>query len=187
MHRIGVHFLTVTTMLIAPAGAVIDGITKTYAHSWAYRTGPVVKYIESTKPWKQGKRDILDYGCGGGALAVRLAEKGAGNVVAVDIDQNSVNVASRRLQSCPLATARGDNAVARFLGGDFRGIIGYLSAFDIVVSYRGALNDGTVARNTNRIDSILRSGTVIKLWEPSNWNLQRICIWPFPMTQVGVY
>ena len=106
-----------------------------------YRRYPVVATIKQTAAWRDGRRDVLDFGCGGGGLALALAEAGAHKVVAVDLEDELVQAANKRLQSVPNAYARGPMLGAKLRGSP--GLIAYRNEFDIVVSYRGALGRGT--------------------------------------------
>lgn len=106
-----------------------------------YRRKPVVSYVTRSNAWKEGRRDILDWGCGSGALSLALAENGANKVVAIDLNGEAVNVARRRLKPFPNASSRRPQFGSRFFG--LSGKIAYHNQFDVVLSYMGALTDGT--------------------------------------------
>lgn len=101
-----------------------------------YRPSPMVRHIQRTIPWREGRRDVLDWGCGGGRLSQALAAKGA-SVIAVDMNAVAINSTMQLLENYSQAKVRGP----RVFG--VPGQLGYKSNFDIVVSMSGALSDGT--------------------------------------------
>lgn len=121
---------------------VNDSDQKMYSEYFAYRPDALLEYIKKSKPWKAGRRDILDYGSGSGILASRLAEAGANSVTAVDISSNAVQAAKKRLEPFPNATARGTRPLQWTVACP-PGIIGFRDRFDMVVSFKGALSKGT--------------------------------------------
>jgi SAM-dependent methyltransferase len=106
----------------------------------------MVVYVTRTKPWKEGRRQVLDWGCGGGSLSRALAQKDADRIVAVDMNEKAIEQTKRNLCAFPNACARGPrgyNFLVRFpLSPACPGQLGYSSQFDIVVSLKGALSDG---------------------------------------------
>jgi len=107
----------------------------------SYRTEPMVRYLVRSKAWKKNRPlSILDYGCGGGALARHIAslDKTA-RVVAVDVNQNVVEAAKLRLRPFPNASAQHLWNVWPFAAGSLRGLR-WFQQFDIVVSLMGALH-----------------------------------------------
>ena len=122
-------------------GKAMSESPKMYEDWVAYRPDAVLDYIKKTEPWKEGRRDILDYGTGNGLLASRLAEAGATSVTAVDISSTAVQTAKKRLEPFPSAMARGTRPSLISPPGT----IGYRDRFDTVVSYRGALSGGTTS------------------------------------------
>jgi len=106
-----------------------------------YRRSPVVRHIARTKAWQDGRRDILDWGCGGGGLSLALAEQGATTVTAIDLHDKAIQVANQRLRKFPHATARRPQLGSKITGNP--GQIAYSNQFDVVVSFMGALTDGT--------------------------------------------
>lgn len=114
-----------------------------------YRRKPVVTHISRSKTWQEGRRDILDWGCGGGALSLALAEQGAGKVVAIDLNHKAVNVAKQRLKFFPNATARRPQLGSKMVGRP--GHVAYRNQFDMIVSFMGALSDGTAGREQQKI------------------------------------
>ena len=123
-------------------GATLQNESIFYSNDFAYTPGPILDYIKKSEPWKAGRRDILDYGTGNGLLASQLAEAGATSVTAVDISSNAVLVAQKRLEPYPNAIARGTRPLQWTIACP-PGAIGYRNCFDTVVSYRGALSQGT--------------------------------------------
>jgi len=113
---------------------------KMYSDWFAYRPDAVLDYIKKSEPWEAGRRDILDYGTGNGLLASRLAEAGATSVTAVDISSAAVKAAQKRLEPFPSAMARGTRPLTSPPGA-----IGYRDRFDTVVSFKGALSEGTTS------------------------------------------
>lgn len=109
-----------------------------------YRREPVLAHVRRTQAWKEGRRDVLDYGCGSGLLALDLAEQGAHSVVAVDLGDEAVQAANERLKHLKKAYARKPQLFAGKMGHPGR--IGYNQQFDIVVSYMGALTERTTTR-----------------------------------------
>ncbi|CAB9504286.1 expressed unknown protein [Seminavis robusta] len=97
-----------------------------------YRPDPVARYITQTAPWRNGRRKVLDWGCGGGGLSRALAEKGADHVLAVDMDVDATAAAQQTLEPFPNAMATGPCLD--------QGHISYSCQFDIVVSSAGALS-----------------------------------------------
>lgn len=81
----------------AAAGAAEQQLAGEVFSNMCYRRKPVVSYITEPKAWNEGRRDILDWGCGGGALSMALAERGAGRVVADDLNK-AVAAANQRLR-----------------------------------------------------------------------------------------
>jgi len=114
---------------------------KIFLEHVCYYRKPLVAHITRSRPWQEGRRDVLDWGCGSGALALALAEKGAQQVVAVDLDPAAVKAANQRLLLFPNAFARQPRLGSRIIG--VPGHVAYRNQFDIVVSYMGALTDGT--------------------------------------------
>lgn len=104
-----------------------------FAKHLSYRVGPVLEYIQQTKAWKHDRRDVLDWGAGGGLLASYLANEGAGAVVAVNMDPVAVQAAKRRLAPFPHATS-----IQSSNENDLPIII--KQQFDIILSYQGALS-----------------------------------------------
>ena len=116
-----------------------DVVGDIFAKFIGYQPRPMVGYIQGTKTWQEGHRDILDWGCGGGRLSQQLAMKGATKVVAVDMNANAINATRTLLKPFPQSIARGPRSFARGAPGQ----LGYYSDFDIVVSLCGALSEGT--------------------------------------------
>jgi len=114
---------------------------KVFLDNVCYYRKPLVAHITRSRPWQEGRRDVLDWGCGSGALALALAEKGAQQVVAVDLDPAAVKAANQRLLLFPNASARQPRLGSRIIG--VPGHVAYRNQFDIVVSYMGALTDRT--------------------------------------------
>lgn len=121
-----------------------DGVGQEFAYYRAYRTKPVVDYIAKTKLWADGKRDILDWGCGGGSLSRALAERGANNILAVDISDHAIRSASKRLESFPNTAVEKPRSIIPWHSP---GTINFDSKFDIVISYRGALSRGSTEQD----------------------------------------
>lgn len=115
-----------------------------------YRRNPVVTHItRSNKAWQEGRRDVLDWGCGGGALSLALVEQGANKVVAIDLNDKCVNAANQRLKSFPNAIAKRPQVGSKIVG--LPGRIAYRNQFDLVISYMGALTDGTAGKKQQKI------------------------------------
>lgn len=125
-----------------------DVVGDIFAKILGYQPHPMVRYIQGTKSWREGRRDILDWGCGAGRLSQQLAKKGAKKVVAVDINANAIKSTKILLKNFPRSVARGARPLA--LGAP--GQLGYYSDFDIVVSLCGALSEQTT--NAVRIEAV---------------------------------
>ena len=97
-------------------------------------------------PADLGGRRVLDAGCGTGALAVELAERGA-DVVAVDLSASLLAVAEER---CPAALRRR----VRFVSGDMLspalGAFDHVVAMDSLIHYRRDDAVAAVARLAER-------------------------------------
>jgi SAM-dependent methyltransferase len=119
-----------------------DDIQQYFASTLSYRARPVLDFIKRTDAWGDGRRDILDWGAGGGLLARSLAENGA-KVVAVDMSDAAIKSAQSRLKPFPQATARGPRYLSQLRG--IPGHVSFRSEFDVVVSYMGALSVGTTS------------------------------------------
>ena len=165
-----------------------DPAAKAFEDSVAYRPDAVLDYIKKTEPWKAGRRDILDYGTGNGLLASRLAEAGATSVTAVDISSTAVKAAQKRLEPFPSAMARGTRPSLTCPPG----AIGYRDQFDTVVSYKGALSEGTTSArriqpSTEAMQCAVRAtrdnGKVIAV---TIWNISRLKTWLKLAHLVGV-
>lgn len=113
-----------------------------FAHI-GYNPYPVARYVAGTSAWKEGRRNVLDWGSGGGRLSQVLARKGAHQVVALDMNANATNAARQNLE--PFSNAMAKRTRLRLFGPP--GQLGYISHFDIVVSLCGALSDGTVLKS----------------------------------------
>lgn len=114
--------------------------------SVGYRPHAMVRYIARTSAWKEGRCTILDWGCGGGGLSQALVQKGAQKVVAVDMSATAAKAAQRNLEPY----AKNVTVERRFLcPPDWRP---FDKKFDLVVSFMGALNEGT-STDEAQIDS----------------------------------
>ena len=110
-----------------------------------YRPRLMVPYVTRTEPWKQGRRKVLDWGCGAGELAKVLANEGADQVVAVDKHPSAAKVAKRILKNVP--NARFSSGKRWWWIPGIRGDLGYRNAFDIVISFGGGLQYGVPLKN----------------------------------------
>lgn len=129
---------------------LIEATHHLFAKDVSYRVKPILDYIiQENKSWNCNRRDILDWGAGGGLLVSSLATNGATSVVAVNLDPEAVQGAKRRfqpisnafsVQSMSLNEIPFSNHGDANDGGEF-GQQELLSSFDIVVSYAGALGD----------------------------------------------
>ena len=72
-----------------------------------YRPHSLVRYVARTHAWKEGRRDVLDWGSGGGGLSRALARQGAHKVIALDMNPHATRAAQRNLKPFPTAVARG--------------------------------------------------------------------------------
>lgn len=114
--------------------------------SVGYRPHAMVRYIARTSAWNEGRCTILDWGCGGGGLSRALVQKGAHKVVAVDMSAAAAKAAQRNLEPY----AKNTTVERRFLcPPDW---CPFDKKFDLVVSFMGALNEGT-STDEAQIDS----------------------------------
>ena len=189
-------FFVATALPGVCLGKAMSENPKAFEDSIAYRPDAVLDYIKKTEPWKEGRRDILDYGTGNGLLASRLAEAGATSVTAVDISSTAVKAAQKRLEPFPSAMARGTRSSLTCPPGKSRslapGAIGYRDRFDTVVSYKGALSEGTTTAKriqpfTEAMQCAVRAtrdnGKVIAV---TIWNDSRLKTWLKLAYLVGV-
>jgi hypothetical protein len=109
-----------------------------------YRRSPVVRYITNyNKAWKDGRRDILVWGSGGGGeLAMALKEQGASQVTFLDSLASKSHTVGKKIQDWRWASPPLDHST-----------LPPQNQFDLVLSYMGALTICSSSSNSSSSSS----------------------------------
>jgi SAM-dependent methyltransferase len=127
---------------------------------WYAAAKPVTDYIER---WIKGNapgKEVLDYACGSGPMALRFAEAGASFVVGIDISEVSVRSAERAALGLPNI---------RFLQRDCEATGLPDNAFDLILC-SGMLHHLDLNRAFPELHRILKPGGRILCGEALNYN-----------------